>query len=56
MEENKIKVNEELYHWKREAELRHKMGEIVPSWLYEKIHRLEKMVKQEKTETGEENE
>ena len=56
MGENKIKVNEELYHWKREAELRHKMGEIVPSWLYEKIHRLEKMVKQEKTETGKENE
>ena len=48
MGENKIKVNEELYHWKREAESRHKLGMIVPSWLYEKIHRLEKIVKQEK--------
>ena len=43
-----MKASEELHHWKREAETRHKMGMIVPSWLYEKIHRLEKIVKQEK--------
>ena len=53
-EEKRMKVSEDLHHWKREAELRHKTGQIVPSWLYEKIHRLEKMIKQEKTETGEE--
>jgi hypothetical protein len=50
---NKVKASEELYHWKREAEVRHKMGMIVPSWLYEKIHRLEKIVKLEKAEVGE---
>ena len=43
-----MKASEELYHWKREAESRHKLGMIVPSWLYEKIHRLEKIVQQEK--------
>lgn len=43
-----MKASEELYHWKREAESRHSLGMIVPSWLYEKIHRLEKMAKQEK--------
>lgn len=43
-----MKASEELHHWKKEAESRHKMGMIVPSWLYEKIHRLEKIVKQEK--------
>lgn len=42
-----MKASEELYHWKREAESRHKMGMIVPSWLYEKIHRLEKIVRQQ---------
>lgn len=39
---------EELHYWKKEAEGRHKDGQIVPSWLYEKIHKLEKKVRQEK--------
>ena len=46
--ETKMKASEELHHWKKEAESRHKMGMIVPSWLYEKIHMLEREVKQEK--------
>lgn len=43
-----MKASEELYHWKREAESRHKLGMIVPSWLYEKIHKLEREVREEK--------
>ena len=45
---NTMTTEEELYHWKKEAESIHSMGELVPSWLYEKIHRLEKKIKQEK--------
>ncbi len=41
-------IKEELYDWKKEAESMHSLGMIVPSWLYERIHRLEKMVRQEK--------
>ena len=43
-----MKASEELYHWKREAESRHSLGMIVPSWLYEKIHKLEREAKKEK--------
>lgn len=41
-------IGQELAYWKKEVEIMHKMGKLVPSSTYEKIHRLEKKVKQEK--------
>lgn len=40
-------IEQELAYWKKEVEIMHKMGKLVPSSTYEKIHRLEKS-KQEK--------
>ena len=37
-----------LHTLKKEAEIRHKMGKLVPSWMYEEMHRLEKRIKQRK--------
>jgi len=41
-------LEQEVHFLKREIESRHKEGLLVPSWLYEKLHRTEKKVRQEK--------
>ena len=39
---------EHLHYLEREIESRHKEGLLVPSWLYENLHRTEKKVRKEK--------
>lgn len=43
-------IEQELAYWKKEVEIMHKMGKLVPSSTYEKIHRLEKKSKTGETE------